>query len=77
MESFIGAISSLVVIGGVFLVILYIVRHRGRLLSWINNINHQGNAGEKEEDIIYYRRRIEDAERKIRRLENHDTKGGD
>jgi len=69
---FVETIGEFLVIAFVVFLLMYGIRHRGRIWRWVENINHEGNDTEKEDYIIKQRRLIEDAQRQLKRLEEKD-----
>ena len=69
---FVEALGVFILMAAILFLIGYAVRHRGSIAKWLNNIDHGGNAEEKEDEIIRLRRRKEDAERRIEKLEQED-----
>ena len=57
--------------------VFYCVRHRARIGSWVNNYASKDNASEKDERIRYLRRKQEDAQSEIDRLNAEANPGED
>ena len=70
---FVNALGSMIVMCLLLFVMFYGIRHRGRLVKWLENSDHDGNAREKESRIISLRRKHEDITRELKCLEETET----
>ena len=66
---FIEILAMLALLIGIFLGLLYLVRHRTRCSRWLDNYGSKENATEKDYRVKILKRKIEDAEADIADLE--------
>jgi len=68
---FIEVITMILLLGVIIFGFLYAMRHRERIGHWVNNFDK--NTIEKEEEITRLKRRIEDSQKAIEKLEKTET----
>ena len=65
----VDTVGGLIVTIGLLFAFAYAIRHRGRICNWLNNFDHDGNKPEKETEVTRLKRRIEDANADLMKLE--------
>ena len=69
---FVDSLGVLILVAGVVLLIGYGLRHRGAVSKWLENTGHKDNEEEKNDEILRLRRKREDIDHALERLEKED-----
>ena len=66
---FVDSLGVLILLAGVVFLIGYGFRHRGAVTKWLENTDHKDNAEVKVDEIVRLRRKREDIDCDLERLE--------